>query len=87
MPHSKKKAGILTTATSTAGASIASISSGAYVEGAALLAISGALFALYERYQVKEIEFNSSQAEQAAEFVSDTVDSVTDKRASDKKET
>lgn len=77
MPHSKKKVGVLATATSTVGAAVASITNGGYVEGSVLLLISIGLFVLYERYQVKEIAFSQSDAEDAAEVVSDTVDSVT----------
>ena len=77
MSHSNKKVGVLATATSTVGAAVASISNGAYVEGAVLLLIGIGLFVLYERYQVKEIAFNQSDAQNAAEVVSDTVDSVT----------
>lgn len=78
MSHSNKKVGVLATATSTVGAAVASISNGAYVEGAVLLVIGIGLFVLYERYQVKEIAFNQSDAQNAADVVSDTVDSVTD---------
>lgn len=73
MPHSKKKAAILTTATSLIAIAMTTISAGNTIEGVVLLVMSGALFALYEFFQVDEIPFETDDLETAAEVASDEI--------------
>lgn len=73
MPHTKKKASILTTATSLVGFAVMSFSSGDYVAGGILLTTSLALFGLYEFFQIKEIPVDADEITGGAETIADGI--------------
>jgi len=79
MAHSKKKAAILTVATSLLITAAEVFASQRYIEAAILIGIAAVLFGLYERFNFKEIPFDQQQledfAEEGAEEVNDRIDS------------
>ncbi len=80
MSHSKKKAAILTTATSLVAYAAAALSAGNHIEAGVLLAISAGLFGLYEYFQVDEIPVSEDQLRNAADQAADAIEEKTSQK-------
>lgn len=80
MTHSKKKATILTTASTLIGTAAIRIAAGNYIEATILVGIAAVLFAAYEHFNFKEIGVGANTIEDAAEQVADDAEKEIDSR-------
>ena len=80
MPHKKKKAGILTVATSLVGAGASAVSNGMYIEAGVFFAMSAGLFLAYEHLNIEEVNFAVKDAEKIADHVGEAVEDELNKK-------
>lgn len=80
MPHKKKKAGILTLATTLIGTGASAASNQLYVEAGVFFALSAILFLAYEELNIKEVDFAVEDAERVADGVGDVIDDHRNKK-------